>query len=209
MPMYTPPAFREDDVPTLHAMMRAAPLATFVTAGPGGLMATPLPLFIDPDEGRLGTLYGHVARANPQWREGATEALAVFMGPDAYVTPSWYATKRETGKVVPTWNYVAVHAGGPVAFTDDPARLLELVTRLRAIHEAARPEPWAVSDAPEAFVRAQLKGIVGFRMPILRLEGKRKMSQNRPAADRAGVADGLAESPREADRASAALVPRD
>lgn len=205
--MYTPPAFREDDRASIHAAMRAAPFATLVTCGAEGLIGTPLPLLLDPGEGEFGTLVGHVARANPQWRGGTTEGLAIFTGPNAYVTPSWYATKAETGKVVPTWNYVAVHASGPVEFFEDAGRLLDVVTRLTDLHEAARPEPWAVSDAPEAFVQSQLRGIVGLRMRIARLEGKRKLSQNRPAADRAGVVAGLGASDRESDRAVGRLIP--
>jgi len=133
--------------------------------------------------------------------------MALFTGPHAYVSPSWYAAKREHGRVVPTWNYVAVHAYGPAEFFDDADGLLEVVTRLTDLHERPRAEPWAVTDAPEAFIRAQLKGIVGLRLPIARLEGKRKMSQNRSAADRAGVAAGLAASDRASDRAAAALIP--
>ncbi len=208
--MYTPPAFRDDDRDSIAATIRAARLAHFITATEAGVLATPLPLVLDETEGEHGVLYGHLARANPQWREPALgEGLAVFMGPDAYITPSWYETKRETGKVVPTWNYVAVHAYGPVQFFDDAARLLAVVTRLTDLHEGERPAPWAVTDAPADFIQAQLRGIVGLRMPITRLEGKRKMSQNRPASDRAGVAAGLAESPRPAERAAAALVPID
>lgn len=206
--MYVPPAFREDDLPTLHAMMRDARLANLVTATEEGLIATPLPLFLAPDEGPYGTLYGHLARANPQWKlPPRGDAMALFSGPDAYVSPSWYPSKQEHGKVVPTWNYAAVHAYGPAEFFDDADRLLAVVTRLTNLHEASRAEPWAVTDAPEAFVRAQLRGIVGLRMPIARIEGKRKMSQNRSAEDRAGVAAGLAASDREADRKVAALIP--
>ncbi|WFU46201.1 FMN-binding negative transcriptional regulator [Sinorhizobium terangae] len=207
--MYTPPAFREGDRATLHAMMREARLCHFVTATADGLMATPLPLFLDPDEGEHGTLHGHLAKANPQWRTPPIgDAMAIFMGPDAYITPSWYASKREHGRVVPTWNYAAVHAYGPVEFYDDSERLLGVVTRLTNLHEQERPERWAVTDAPEAFVHTQLKGIIGLRMPITRIEGKRKMSQNRPAADRAGVAKGLADSGRTSDRIVAGLIPR-
>lgn len=206
--MYVPPAFAEDDVAILHASMRAARLASFVTATAEGLVASPLPLFLDEAEGSHGVLYGHLARANPQWRAAPLgEAMALFMGPDAYVTPSWYATKRDTGKVVPTWNYVAVHAYGPVEFFEDAGRLLEVVTRLTNLHEGPRAEPWAVTDAPEPFIRSQLRGIVGLRMPITRLEGKRKLSQNRNAADRAGVAAGLAASDRATDRQVATLIP--
>lgn len=205
--MYTPPAFREDDTHVLHALMRAARLCNFVTATPQGLMATPLPLFLDESEGEFGTLYGHLARANPQWQAPVLgEAMAIFMGPDAYVTPSWYAAKREHGKVVPTWNYVAVQASGPAEFFDDPTRLRDVVTRLTELHERPRAETWAVSDAPEAFVVAQLRGIVGLRMPVTRLMGKRKMSQNRSAEDRAGVAAGLRQGERASDHVVAELV---
>jgi transcriptional regulator len=208
--MYVPPAFREEDRDGLHAMMREAQLATLVTATAEGLVATPLPLMLEAGEGPHGVLYGHVARANPQWRLSPMgDAMAVFMGPDAYVTPNWYATKRETQKVVPTWNYVAVHAYGPVEFFEEADRLLDIVTRLTALHEGAQPRPWAVSDAPESFVRAQLRGIVGLRLPITRIEGKRKLSQNRSAEDRAGVIAGLAASDRATDRAMADLIPRE
>ncbi|WP_186417389.1 FMN-binding negative transcriptional regulator [Bosea sp. CS1GBMeth4] len=206
--MYTPPAFRIDDRAEIHAMMRACRLATLVTATADGLLATPLPLILAAEEGECGVLYGHLARANPQWqREAIGEAMVLFNGPDAYVTPSWYETKRETGKVVPTWNYQAVHAYGPAEFFEDPERLLDAVTRLTDLHEGARAEPWAVGDAPPAFVQAQLRGIIGLRIPISRFEGKRKMSQNRPLADRIGVAGGLAASERLSDRIVAAMVP--
>lgn len=206
--MYTPPAFRDDDTESLRATIRAARLANFVNATAEGPMATPLPLFLDESEGEHGVIYGHLARANPQARVPALgEALAIFMGPDAYVTPAWYQTKQETGKVVPTWNYVAVHAYGPVEFFDDAARLLEAVTRLTSLHEGERSAPWAVSDAPADFIQSQLRGIIGLRMPIARLEGKRKMSQNRNAADRSGVAQGLATSARSSDRDVALLIP--
>jgi len=199
--MYVPPAFREHDLAVLHAMMRDVRLANLVTATAEGLVATPLPLFLVPQEGAYGTLYGHVARANPQWRLAPSgDAMALFTGKDAYVTPSWYASKAEHGKVVPTWNYIAVHAYGPVEFFEDPDRLLDVVTRLTNLHEEERPRAWGVDDAPEAFIRAQLRGIVGLRLPIARIDGKRKMSQNRSAEDRAGVAAGLAASDRASDR---------
>jgi transcriptional regulator len=212
--MYIPPAFQEDDIATIHAAIRAARLATLITATDESLIGTPLPMILDTTEGPHGTLYGHVARANPQWKlKPVGDAMAVFMGPDAYVTPSWYATKRETGKVVPTWNYVAVHAYGPVEFFDDAGRLLDVVTRLTNLHEDALTkssgaEPWAVTDAPKDFIQSQLRGIVGLRMPIVRIDGKRKMSQNRSAEDRAGVADGLAASDSAMDRAVAGLIPK-
>ena len=208
--MYVPPAFREDTPETLHAMMREARLCNFVTATAEGLMSTPLPLFLDPSEGGQGTLYGHLAKANPQWKTAPIgEALAIFMGPGAYVTPSWYPSKKEHGKVVPTWNYAAVHVYGPAEFFEDADRLLQVVLRLTDLHEQPRAKPWAVTDAPKAFIQAQLKGIVGVRMPISRMEGKRKMSQNRDAEDRAGVARGLAESDRPMDQVVAGLIPND
>ena len=191
-------------------MMREARLATLVTATAEGLLATPLPLFLKRDEGEHGVLYGHVAKANPQWQMAPTaEALAIFAGPDAYITPSWYAAKAEHGKVVPTWNYAAVHAYGAIEFFDDEASLHAVVSDLTAIHEGTRAEPWAVTDAPEKFVAAQLKGIVGLRLRISRIEGKRKMSQNRPEADRAGVIAGLSESERPIDRHVATMIPRE
>ncbi|AZO48331.1 MAG: FMN-binding negative transcriptional regulator [Mesorhizobium sp.] len=206
--MYIPPAFRDDDKESLRATIRAARLGTLVTATAEGLLATPLPLFLDESEGEHGTIYGHVAKANPQWRAPVLgDGLAIFMGPDAYVTPAWYQTKQETGKVVPTWNYVAIHSYGPVEFFDDADRLLEVVTRLTNLHEGGRATPWSVSDAPPEFIQSQLRGIVGLRMPVARLEGKRKMSQNRNAADRAGVMSGLAASDRLSDREVAPLIP--
>ena len=209
--MYVPAPFRIEDRSELHEAIRQSGLATLVTLGPDGLVASHVPMLLDPEAGPHGTLYAHLARANPQARAvlAGVEALAVFTGPDAYVSPAWYATKRETGRVVPTWNYVSVHAYGPVDLFDDPARLRRLVEALTERHEAGRPEPWRVNDAPEDFLRAMLKGVVGVAMPITRLEGKRKMSQNRSAADRAGVAAGLASSAREGDRATAALMARD
>lgn len=206
--MYTPPAFREDDPAALAAMIGACPLATLVTATADGLLATPLPLLFDPAEGPFGVLHGHLARANPQWRAPVLgEALATFSGPDAYVSPGWYASKAEHGKVVPTWNYAAVHAYGTIEFFEDAERLLEVVRRLTDRHEAGRTDTWAVSDAPADFVAAQLRGIVGVRMVITRLEGKRKMSQNRSAADRAGVAQGLAGEGDERARRVAGEIP--
>lgn len=205
--MYVPTQFRIEDRAAIWTALRATRLASLVTCGSDGLMATPLPLILDETEGELGTLYGHIARANPQWKTDASEAMAIFMGPDAYVTPSWYVTKQETGKVVPTWNYVAVHAYGPVEFFDEPDRLLEAVTRLTRLHEANRREPWEVSDAPAQFIEGQLRGIVGVRLPIVRLDAKSKMSQNRNEADRDGVVRGLRTSERASDRDVAGLIP--
>lgn len=205
--MYIPPAFRDDDPASLHDVMGAAGLATLITMTADGLLATPLPFLFDAAGGPHGTLLGHVARANPQWSKPPVgEALVIFMGPDAYVSPSWYQTKKETGKVVPTWNYVTVHAYGTVRFFDDPEELLGVVTRLTDRHEGGRQQPWKVSDAPGPYIASQLKGIVGVEVTIARLEGKRKLSQNRSAADQAGVIAALSESGDERDKAVAALM---
>ncbi|MHC6153205.1 FMN-binding negative transcriptional regulator [Bradyrhizobium elkanii] len=206
--MYLPPHFKIDELGPIHAAMRAAKLATLVTATADGLIATPLPLILNENEGDYGTLYGHVARPNPQWKLPAVgEAMAIFMGPDAYVTPSWYATKAEHGKVVPTWNYLAVHAYGSAEFFEDADRLRDVVTRLTELHEKSRQEAWQVSDAPDDFIKAQLRGIVGFRMPITRIDAKKKMSQNRKLEDRAGVIAGLGASDDPVDREVAAMIP--
>ncbi|MEP3112460.1 FMN-binding negative transcriptional regulator [Nisaea sp.] len=191
--MYTPPHFREDDVALLHETIRRIAFGTLVTLGPDGLVASHVPMLLDADKGERGTLTGHLAKANIQTRTEATEieALAIFQGPEAYITPNWYATKQEHGKVVPTWNYVAVHTYGPISFFEDAERLREQVSRLTDRHEAANSEPWALNDAPEKFVRGQLKGIIGFEIPITRMDGKWKLSQNRPAADKEGVIRGL------------------
>jgi len=202
--MYLPPAFSHEDVASQHAFMRSCGLGTLVTNGPAGLYASHVPFLLD-DEGERGVLRAHLSRGNPHWKnfDATAEALAIFSGADFYVTPEWYATKRETGKVVPTWNYIAVHAYGPLRVVDDAAWVRALVTRLTDRHEAGRDKPWAVADAPDDFIAAQLKGIVGIEIPISRLEGKWKMSQNRPAADRAGVVTGLE---AEGQKAAAALV---
>lgn len=206
--MYVPPAFAVDDREELIAMVKACPFAQLVTATPEGPKVSGLPMFFDETEGEMGVLYAHLARANDHWRaETCGEGLALFLGPDAYVTPSWYAAKAEHGKVVPTWNYVAVHAHGPVEFFEDAGRLLSVVSRLTDLHEAERERPWAVSDAPDAYIAAQLRGIVGLRMPVTRLIGKRKLSQNRPAEDRAAVRSGMAESPLATTRAVAGMIP--
>jgi transcriptional regulator len=207
-PIYVPTQFRIEHLPEIHAAMRATRLASLVTMGADGLMATPLPMMLDPADGAFGTLYAHLAKANPQWRDGtAAEALVIFSGPDAYVSPSLYPSKLRDGKVVPTWNYVAVHAYGVPEFFEDAAPLLDVVRRLTNLHEGQRAQPWAVSDAPEGFIQSQLKGIVGVRLRITRLEGKRKASQNRQPEDRAGVKAGLGASDSLDDRAIAAMVP--
>ncbi len=148
---------------------------------------------LDPDPAPYGTLIGHLAKANPHARaaDPGVQTLVIFQGADGYITPSYYAAKQEHGKVVPTWNYAAVHAYGTLEVFDDPERLLAVVTRLTNLHETRRAQPWAVADAPADFVQGMLRGIVGIALPIVRLEGKVKMSQNRPAADQAGVVAGL------------------
>ena len=206
--MYLPSAFRQDDLAELHAQLQASPFALLTSAGATGVQASHLPLLLAPDEGEFGTLYGHFARANPHWRDlqGSAEALAVFSGPDAYISPGWYPAKAEHGKVVPTWNYIAVHARGPVELIEEPERLLQIVSRLSDQHESGRERPWAVSDTPREYLDSMLRAIVGFALPIRRLEGKWKLGQNRSAADQAGVRDGLAASPSPGDRELAARM---
>ena len=191
--MYIPPHFIEDRVEVLHDAIRNGGLATLVTMTADGMIASHLPLLLDPDPAPYGTLVGHLARANPQTKatDDAVQALVVFHGPDGYISPSLYATKKETGKVVPTWNYVAIHAYGTIEYFDDPERLLIVVTRLTEEHETPRAQPWAVTDAPADFVQGMLRAIVGISIPIARLEGKYKLSQNRPKADHAGIVSGL------------------
>lgn len=205
--MYQPPHFREERPDVQHALIRAHPLGLLVSAGPGGLMANPVPFMLHADLGERGTLRCHVSRANPQWREleSVEECLIVFQGAQEYITPSWYETKRETGKVVPTWNYATVHAWGKPQVIQDADWLRANVESLTRTHEGARPAPWAVNDAPAEFVAAQLRGIVGIEVPIARIEGKWKVSQNRTEADRASVAAGL-QAQGEASAPMAALV---
>ena len=190
--MYQPPHFREESRAAQHALIRAHPLGLLVTAGPGGLMANPIPFLVDA-VGEHGTLRAHLARANPQGRELAAvaECLVVFQGPQGYVTPSWYASKREHGRVVPTWNYATGQAGGRPQVREAADWLHQQIADLTALRETARAAPWAVSDAPEPFVAAQVRALVGVEIPITRIEGKWKMSQNRPEADRHGVIAGF------------------
>jgi transcriptional regulator len=191
--MYVPAHFNEDRIDVLHDLIRASGLATLVSMTAGGLIASNAPMMLDPDPAPYGTLIGHLAKANPHacLAESGVQTLVIFQGPDGYITPSYYAAKKEHGKVVPTWNYSAIHAYGTLGMFDDPAGLLEIVTRLTNRFEDPRAQPWAVSDAPADFVQGMLSGIVGIRVPIARLEGKVKMSQNRPAADQTGVVEGL------------------
>ena len=206
--MYQPPHHREDRLHVQHALIRAHPLGTLVTLGSGGLVANPIPFLIDESRGEFGVLQGHLARANRQWRDfdPAVEALVVFQGVESYITPSWYETKRQTGKVVPTWNYAMVQVFGPLNVIDDRDWLAAQVARLTARHEQGRAQPWSVSDAPAPFVEGQLKGIIGIEIPITRIDGKWKVSQNRPEADRLGVAEGLRSSPSQSDHVMGELV---
>ncbi len=206
--MYTPRSFAIDDLQQIQQQMRDTRLAVLVTHGAQGLQASHLPLLLRPDEGANGTLYGHFARANPQWKDlqDGAEALVIFAGPDAYVSPGFYPSKAEHGKAVPTWNYIAVHAYGTADVFTDTGRLHDLVSALTDRHETGRPQPWKVTDAPADYIDGMLKAIVGFALPIQRLEGKRKLGQNRSSADIAGVREGLAASPDAQDRALAHLM---
>ena len=190
--MYLPDLFRVDDVAQMHALMRARPFAALVSAGALGLYASHLPTVLKP-EGPYGLIECHLARANPHCKELAEvgEALMIFQGAEGYVTPNWYPSKAQTGKVVPTWNYAVVHAYGRLEVMNDAEWLRRHVSELTAQQEKGESKPWAVTDAPKTFVDAMLRGIVGFRFAIARLEGKWKMSQNREMPDRAGVVEGL------------------
>jgi transcriptional regulator len=206
--LYQPPAFREERPEVLRGLIRSARLGMLVSNGPDGVPdVTHLPLLLVEEAG-AELLIGHVARGNPHWRRlaEAGRALAVFTGVEAYVSPNWYASKAEHGKVVPTWNYEAVHAEGPVEVVDDAERLHAFVSRLTEAREAAQPRPWSVADAPAPFVAGQLRGIVGVSLRVERLVGKRKLSQNRPPADRDGAIAGLGASEDARDRDAAAAM---
>jgi len=191
--MFQPDHFRVDDLPPMHALMRARPLAALVSAGAEGLYATHLPTVLK-DDGPCGIIECHLARANPHWKTLAecSEALMIFQGADGYITPNWYPSKAEHEKVVPTWNYAVVHAYGRPEVMQEADWLRSHVAELTAQQEKSEAKPWALTDAPETYIKAMLRGIVGFRFAITRLEGKWKMSQNREMQDRHGVAKGLA-----------------
>jgi transcriptional regulator len=193
--MYVPLHFAETRTDVLHQLVREYPLGVLVTLGSGGLNANHIPFEIDPEPAPFGTLRGHVARANPVWRDVSTdvEALMVFQGSQAYISPSWYATKQETGKVVPTYNYIVVHAYGPLHVVEDRAWLRNFVERLTNRYEATRSEPWKITDAPSDYIEQMLGAIVGIEIPVTKLIGKWKASQNRPPGDRDGVIRGLSE----------------
>ena len=208
--MYEPPLHRQDDLAAQHELIRRHPLGLLVTHGPQGLLANAMPFLIDPAAGKFGRLSAHMARANGQWRDlaQAGEALVVFQGGEHYISPSWYATKRETGKVVPTWNYVMVQVRGVPRVIEDAEWLRAQITALTQTQESPRPAPWAVSDAPEDFVVAQVRQIVGLEIEITDVRGKWKASQNRNAADRAGVVAGLQGDGDPEALAMAAIVKR-
>ena len=208
--MYVPKHFEELSVPVLHELIRAHALGTLVTLTGAGLCANHIPFEVDPEPGPFGTLRGHVARANGVWREykPEVEALVSFQGPDRYISPSWYVTKQETGKVVPTWNYAVVHAHGALRIIEDRVWLRRLVERLTEQHEAGLKNPWKVSDAPPDYIDKQVAAIVGLEIRITRLVGKLKVSQNRPSQDREAVARALANQGGEASAAMADLVRR-
>ena len=206
--MYVPDHFREDDVGEMHALMRAKPFATLVTTGENGLTASHLPTVLKPEPHPFGAIEAHLARPNDQWRTAASgqEALVIFTGPDHYIHPGWYPSKAEHGKAVPTWNYAAVHAYGRLQVMTEGEWLRAHVEALTRQHEAGRSAPWQVADAPERYIEVMLRGIVGVRIEITRLEGKWKMSQNREAQDRAGVVAGLGGEAGARAAAVAALV---
>lgn len=200
--MYVPSAFREDRQRILHALMRQHSFGTLITFGDGGLTASHLPFLLDEGRGPHGTLLGHLARANPQWETFGQEALAIFQGPHAYVSPSWY----ETPLSVPTWNYVAVHAYGQPRLVTEEAALRSILEASVRTYEAGFERPWDLGRVPDDYVEHMMKAIVGFEIPISRLEGKLKLSQNRSATDRQGVVDGLRRQSGASEQAIAELM---
>lgn len=206
--MYLPSHFEESRTEVMHALLRAHPFGLLITLSDGQPQANGIPFLLDAQRGPQGTLVGHVARANPLWREAAlTRVLAVFQGPQAYVSPSGYAAKAEHGKVVPTWNYVMVQARGRLRTIEDPGELHAIVSRLTDSHEARRSAPWAVADAPADYIEKMLGAIVGIEITIESLSGKWKVSQNRSAVDREGVARMLAQEPGGAAMAAQVRTP--
>ena len=204
--MYIPAHFEETDLATLHQFIESSPLGTMVVSGPNGLEANHVPFQLDRSRGSFGTLQCHVSRANHAWRSADAACLVIFLGPSAYISPNFYESKREHGKVVPTYNYVAVHAHGKLTIHDDEKWLRGLVGHLTKRFEATQPVPWKMGDAPQDYLEEMLKHIVGIEIEITRLEGKWKMSQNRPEADRAGVVAGLGASANPEDRAVGEIV---
>lgn len=206
--MYLPAHFAEADTAVLHALIQSHPLGAWITQADGDLLANHIPFLIDSTRGEFGTLIGHVARANPVWRSFSTTAnsLVIFQGAESYITPSWYPSKHDHGKAVPTWNYAVVHAHGVPRAIEDRAWLLAHLTQLTLTHERVQPLPWKVSDAPETFIEQLMNAIVGIEIPISKLVGKWKVSQNRPAPDQLGVLAGLTARGDDQSLAMAALV---
>jgi transcriptional regulator len=191
--MYIPRANEEKRIPVMHALIAAHPLAALVTMGASGLFASHIPMVLEEDGSTFGVLKGHISRANTQGRDHSptVDALAIFAGPQHYISASWYPGKEEHGKEVPTWNYAVVHAYGPLKVIEDSQWLMAHLEGLTDQHEASSEKPWKVADAPADFIQSMLNGIVGLELPIQRLEGKWKVSQNRTERDRAGVLEGL------------------
>jgi transcriptional regulator len=208
--MYTPQHFAESRTEVLHELIRRHPLGALIAATPDGLEASHVPFEIDAGSDAHGVLRCHLARANPLWKslDAATQSLVIFQGEDSYISPAWYAAKQQHGKVVPTWNYIVVHAYGKPRVIHDAEWLRTLVTQLTSRHEAGRADPWRVTDAPADYVDKMLQAIVGVEIEIKRLTGSWKLSQNRSAADRQGVVRGLAASSSPIDAAMAQLVER-
>jgi transcriptional regulator len=206
--IYNPPAFRETDLAAMHAQIQGSGLATLITVGADGPIVSHLPMLLDPQAGSFGTLTGHLARANPQWKDSdfSKPAIAMFAGPDAYVSPNWYPSKAEHGKAVPTWNYSMIYARGRIETFDSADELRAHVTALTERFERDAADPWKVSDAPEDYLQRQFKGIVGLRLTIEAIEGKAKLSQNRTKADQDSVVAALDASERHNDRAVAGLM---
>lgn len=206
--MYVPAFHEETGRAVLHGLIDAHPLGSWVTLGDGELIANHIPFLLDPSRGEHGTLFAHVARANPVWQSfsSTVESVVMFRGPDAYITPSWYPSKHAHGKAVPTWNYAVVHAHGLPRTFDDPDTLLHHITQLTDRHESMQALPWKVSDAPPEFTRRLLDAVIGIEIPISKLIGKWKTSQNRPEPDKLGVMAGLMSNGGDASMAMAEWV---
>ncbi|HEY3928475.1 MAG TPA: FMN-binding negative transcriptional regulator [Candidatus Koribacter sp.] len=209
--MYTPNHFKQEDLAAVQEAMTRSGFVSLVTQTENGLTATQAPVILDPNEGEHGVLRGHIARANEQWKISLQdrEGMAIFLGPNGYVSPNWYAAKREHGRVVPTWNYIAVHAHGMVRFSEDSEVLRGIVTRLTEKHEANSERPWKVTDAPADYVDNMLKAIIAFELRITRLEASWKLNQNRSEADRRGAMEGLREGGNEVSGEMARALERD
>jgi len=205
--MYCPAHFQENSLPELISLIEQFPLATIVCNGPSGLVADHIPLMYEGEIGAAGVLVGHVAKNNPLWQLPVDqELLVVFQGPSTYISPNWYATKRDAGKVIPTWNYAVVHATCTLAAIHDPQQVLEIITKLTDQHEASQPHPWRVTDAPIEFTDRLVGNIVGIKLKINRIDGKWKVSQNQPTSNQQSVVQGLLAEGSDAQTQMALLV---